>query len=215
MATRGAPGYNTTKDHRKLLEQITYGNFFLSEKLESKTSPTHVRTIRNLTVKFLCEYDIMFANTSPPVLNGTIKQLCEAGPWGWRRAGGEQLQKWCRHRKRRISTCVSVMETGRDLEKAIVAMMPSGVGGETSRICSLLQDMKTPEHAGIHQLWQIVLFDINGQVVVVVMWWLAAITASRLWNWIQLRPGAPSSFLPYSKDIQLAHRLRLPALKEP
>lgn len=141
MATRGAPGYNTTKDHRKLLEQITYGNFFLSEKLESKTSPTHVRTIRNLTVKFLCEYDIMFANTSPPVLNGTIKQLCEAGPWGWRRAGGEQLQKWCRHRKRRISTCV-LWKLGGTWKRPLLQWCPQVLGEKQAEFAAYYKTWK-------------------------------------------------------------------------
>lgn len=50
VATRGRFTYNPGTDQNKLFEQITMGSFLFCQ--ESTTSP-HVRTIKNLTVKFL------------------------------------------------------------------------------------------------------------------------------------------------------------------
>lgn len=101
------------KTTESCLNKLPMESFFfsLSEKLKSKTSPTHARTIGNLTVKFLCEYDIMEMEQG--------RDSMRLDPEG----GGEKAENNYRGdvgTRNCISACACYEEKmGRDMKKAI------------------------------------------------------------------------------------------------
>lgn len=106
----------------------------------------------------------------PPVLTGTRMWLCEAGPWGWRREGGAQLQRLCWHRKLCVSACACYgKKMGRDMEKGHCCNDPLRCWGRNRQNLRPVWRLKHLNTQTCSSCDRVFLFVLNAQVVLLLL----------------------------------------------